>query len=180
MQMFAFIYINDNILLTYLACKSILPGCGTCSQTQPNTCLACSNTSYYLSNGNCLSCSTKDHCEECNPNSDKCYKCKDGYYPDGNGICVSCENKGCSVCDGIEGNCNECSTGYYPTDEGCKLCSSENKPHCKTCSTKENQCEECDDGYYPNGDGCHVQTNTVLNAIQKQEFVLHVVVQIMY
>ena len=113
---------------------------------------------------NCLSCNSKDSCNNCvSPFSllnNQCVSiCPEGYV-NVNGICKSCSQTGClqcsesdqSICNKCENglylaNNNQCTsncgTGFYPSPEGkCIQCGDIN---CKECSPS-NICKTCYEG----------------------------------
>ena len=118
--------------------------CATCNSS---SCLSC-NTSYYLSNGNCLSCTSgcvqcinANYCTKCsnwfvlNTSTHKCDKRCDSYMPN----CVDCTSST---------NCTRCYGGYYINSQNkCSPCT--DIANCIQCSNGST-CTICNSGYYVN------------------------------
>ena len=118
--------------------------CATCNSS---SCLSC-NTSYYLSNGNCLPCSSG--CYVCTSSS-YCTKC-------GNWLILNTTTHKCdTTCSSVLSNCAECSNAstctkcsgeyYINSQNKCSPCS--DISNCLQCSNGST-CTMCNAGYYIN------------------------------
>jgi len=126
-----------------------------CTTTTDQYCVNNCLDYYYLSNGQCLSCST----------------CSVGYYL--STPCTYARDAVCTVCTANVANCISynctvstdsmclaCSAGYYLSGGSCAACST-NIANCAsyTCSNSANQvCTGCNTGYYLNGQICSLCT----------------------
>lgn len=138
---------------------------GTCSAVCPSNCLLCDANSncnlcepgfivdtsstcactagYYLSNSQCIKCSTS--CLTCSSDTE-CDSCMPAYYIS-NYDCISCPST-CATCSSSS-YCLTCIAGYTLSSNNCILCPSE----CSSCSDN-NICESCIVGYKLDSNSC--------------------------
>lgn len=127
-----------------LPCPSFCPDCSNNLQ-----CLSCPY-GFYLSNGNCIACSTPN-CASCSiMSSNLCTLCNVGYYLTSNNTCGNCIGN-CAVCSDGQ-SCLACNNGFYlnSNQNGCLACPA----HCGICTTNTS-CNQCYDGYYPKLGVCY-------------------------
>ncbi len=150
------------------SCSSAISGCSTC--TSATNCTLCSS-SYFLSNGNCVTCPSG---YTCNGKDAVCTRtCSAGQYLTSSCTCTACPT-GCTSCTGAN-ECSACASGYHLKNGVCvanctgvtcasganpvsgdkNCCCVAETPTIANCATQSGStCTKCNSGYYLSGNTC--------------------------
>ncbi len=140
-----------------------MSNCRECNGVGPSQCTLCNNTHYYLSGGDCLSCSSNaalplGACDECTMDGATCTVCLTTHFLNNtDGYCYLCSvalTANCLTCSSNT-TCLTCSplTHFVHTDGTCQLCSFSLTSYCTACSSSL-VCVTCSAGSYLSGGQC--------------------------
>lgn len=116
--------------------------------TDSDTCLTCTSTSFYLYEGTCIQ-NIQPNCTTPTASKDECTTCNSGFYLDPlTKICQPNSVVGCNTATTGSGfGCQSCDTGWVLNDIT-KLCEEAYIPNCKDYAANKHECSNCEPGYF--------------------------------